>query len=93
MPLSPQDKAYWKDKLGWKAAVFLIVSTIVMGCVVWPIMLVTISATSGQASAWTWKAITEQVEGNFMLALLVSTIMWFIGQLYIWMDWLPPRRR
>lgn len=93
MPLTPQDQAYWKERLGWKAAVFLVVSTVVMGCVVAPLAMFFLSWSSGHASDWTWASAFDFATANFWLALLVSTIMWFVGQLYRWMDWLPPRRR
>jgi hypothetical protein len=92
MPLTPQDKAYWKDRLGWKAFVFLVLSTEIVGCVVWPILLYVMNQTSNPPGVWSWAITSGAIGSYFMLALLVSTIMWFAGQLFLWMDWLPRQR-
>ncbi len=92
MPLSPQDQAYWKEKLGWKSFLYITAATVGMGCVVWPLVQFILSATSGHASDWTWSLMAQVVVANFFLALLVSTLIWCIGQMYYYMDWLPPRR-
>lgn len=92
MPLSPQDQAYWKEKLGWKAFVFLLLSTSIMGCIVWPLVLFALDWSGGHADQWTWADALAMAQSHFPLALLVTVIMWFFGQLYYWMGWLPSRR-
>lgn len=92
MALSPQDKAYWEDKLGWKGFVLLLAGTIFMGCLIGPIFLFTLDWSSGHTGKWTWAIALDIAQSNFMLALLVATIMWCLGRLYLWMEWLPSRR-
>lgn len=92
MALSPQDQAYWKEKLGWKAFIFLLASTIVIGCVIWPLMLFVIDWSSGRAGDWNLSDAWYIATANFPLALLVSVLMWILGQVYYWMGWLPSRR-
>jgi hypothetical protein len=92
MALSPQDQAYWKNKLGWKAFVWLFASTAVIGMVVWPLMLFIVSWFTGHADDWNWSTLSTVAGSNFWLALLVSLLSWLLGQFYRYMDWLPARR-
>ncbi len=92
MPLSPQDKAYWSEKLGWKAFAYLSLCTIIIGCVMEPLVLLTMDWSAGHGSGWTWGSLFDVAGANFFLALLVSTIIWCIGRGYLYMEWLPSRR-
>jgi succinate dehydrogenase hydrophobic anchor subunit len=92
MPLSPQDRAYWRDRLGWKAFVYLFVSAVFMGCFVYPLLLFVLAWLNGHLGDWTFAGAVDMAKANFFLALLISLMMWLIAQLYYFMDWLPPRR-
>jgi len=91
MALTPQDKAYWEDKLGWKGFVYLLVGTVSIGCFIGPLFLYLVSWMNGHADQWSWALALEISESNFMLALLVAIMVWCIGRLYLWMEWLPSR--
>jgi hypothetical protein len=92
MALSPQDQAYWKEKLGWKGFGFLLASTMIIGCVIWPLLLFVQDWLRGHAGDWAWSDGLDIAKGNFSLALLVTVIMWFFGWFFYWMRWLPSRR-
>lgn len=90
--LSPQDQAYWKEKLGWTWFLRVTSVTVFIGCVIWPIFRFVLSWQAGHAGEWTWGGTTSMIFADFFVALLVSTIVWCVGQLYLLMDWLPPRQ-
>jgi len=92
MALSPQDRAFYKEKLGWKALIYLLVATIIMGSVIWPLMLFLLDWSAGQGGKWTLAIAWNMAIANFPLALVVSAIMWSIAQFYLYMGWLPSRR-
>jgi len=92
MALSTLDRAYYKEKLGWKTLLYLFLATVVMGSVIWPLMLFLSDWSSGHADEWTWEIAWKMAATNIPLATVISTIMWLIAQFYLWMGWLPSRR-
>ena len=92
MPLTPQDQLYWKEKLGWKNYLRVLSLTAIIGCVVWPIFRYIMVWSAGNASQWNSSAAFSEVVANFFLAVLVSTLIWCLGQVFSFLDWLPPRR-
>ena len=92
MPLTPQDQLYWKEKLGWRNFLRVVTLTAIIGCVIWPIFRYIMVWSAGHLAEWTWSAAVSEIMANFMVAVLVSTIIWSVGQIMSFMDWLPPRR-
>ena len=92
MALSPQDEAYYREKLGWKGFVYLFVWTVVIGAVVWPLFLFGQDWLAGQAAHWTLQDVLALAGWGFMLGMIVSVIMYLFFRVFLAQGWLPRRR-
>ncbi len=92
MALSPQDKAYYEDKLGWKGCLYLIASTVVIGAVAWPLLLYTQDWTTRQEGSWTLNTALEVSMSGAALGMLVSSLMYLVFRVLLMQGWLPRRR-
>ena len=92
MALSPQDQAYYEEKLGVKGFIPFFVATVLIGSVIWPLMLYLMDLSAGSTSAWTGKVVGNLMIMGFMLGSVVSVVMNLIFRFLLWIGWLPSRR-
>ncbi len=92
MALSPQDYAFYHEKLKWKAFLWLFFTTTAMGAIFCPVLLYYQDYSIGQTGKWSWRVIGELSLIGVMLGTIVSLIMFFLARFYLWMGWLPRRR-
>ncbi len=88
MALSPQDKLYWQQRLGWKTFFYLWLATIFLGTVAFPLFLYSRGELAGSTSA----DFQSLILSGFFLGSLVTMLIYGIGRFYLHMGWLPPRR-
>jgi hypothetical protein len=92
MALSPQDRAFYEEKLNWKSFFYLLASTVGIGTVIWPLMLFVQDWSAGLAADWTVQRALGLSFDGFMFGLVVSAIMYLLFRFFLWMGWLPSRR-
>jgi hypothetical protein len=92
MALSPQDQAYYEEKLAVKGFIPFFVATVLIGAIIWPLMLFLMDWSAGNTSAWTGKVVSNLMTIGFMLGSVVSIVMNLIFRFLLWMGWLPTRR-
>ena len=92
MALSPQDRAYYEEKLNWKGALYLFGVTIAIGAVVWPLLLYLQDWQTPRESLWTQKIVLETSMNGAALGLLVSGIMYTVFRVMLSQGWMPKRR-
>lgn len=91
MSLSPHDRAYYENKLGWKAFLLLLALTVFTGAVILPGLFFMTAFISGQTHGWTGDNIAAMSLNGVYLGLIISAVMYGIARLYLHMGWLPPR--
>ncbi len=62
-----------------KKLIYLFISTIFIGCLVYPLMLFTIACINGHGGDWTFAAARDMATANFFLAALISLMMWCVA--------------
>jgi hypothetical protein len=92
MALTPEDKAYYRDKLGWKGFVYLFGWTVFIGAVIWPLFLYGQDWLAGQGSRWTIADILILSGSGFVLGMIISIIMYLLFRVFLAQEWLPRRR-
>jgi len=92
MALSPQDRAFYEEKLGWTGFIYLLISTAIMGAIIWPVLLYAQDYSAGQTGKWTFSVVRNLAFIGMMLGCIVSIVMFLLARLYLWMGWLPRRR-
>lgn len=92
MALSPQDKAYYEEKLAWKGCIILVVSTVVLGAVAWPILIYLQQMSDTPKSAWTTDLALHASANGAALGMLVSAVMYLTFRILLAQGWLPRRR-
>jgi hypothetical protein len=92
MALSPQDRAFYEEKLNWKSFFYLLAATVVIGAIVWPLMFFLNDWSVGQAANWTMQQTLNFAFDGFMFGMVVSAIMYLLFRFFLWMGWLPSRR-
>ncbi len=92
MALSPQDRAFYEEKLGWKGFLYLLLATVIMGAVIWPLLLYLQDYSAGLAGKWNFAIVRDISLSGMMLACVVSFVMYALARFYLWMGWLPRRR-
>lgn len=92
MALSPQDKAFYEEKLGWKSFGYLFGATVFMGAVIWPLLLFLQDWSMGQAGQWNFNTVYNLAVMGFLLGTVVSVVMYLIFKFFLSMGWLPKRR-
>jgi hypothetical protein len=92
MALSPQDKAFYEEKLGWKSFGYLFAATVIFGAIAWPVLLYVQDWSIGQTGTWTSTVVINLAAKGFLLGMVVSTVMYLIFKFFLEMGWLPRRR-
>ena len=92
MALSPQDKAFYEEKLGWKSFGYLFLATVIIGAVAWPLLIYLQDWTNGDTSQWTSTVVIHLATMGFLLGMVVSVVMYLIFKFFLEMEWLPKRR-
>jgi hypothetical protein len=92
MALSPQDKAFYEEKLQMKSLYILCGATSIMGGLMWPSLIFLQDWSIGQTSMWTANVAFHLFLMGFLLGLVVSVIMYLILKFLLEMGWLPSRR-
>ena len=92
MALSPQDKEFYREKMGWKSFGLLFLATVSIGAIAWPLLLYIQDWSAGDTSQWNSKVVTNLATMGFLLGMVVSTVMYLIFKLFLEMEWLPRRR-
>jgi hypothetical protein len=92
MALSPQDHAYYEEKLDVKGFIPYFIWTVVIGAILWPLMLFLMDWSYGYASNWTGQVVGRLMIIGFLLGSVVSVVMNFLFRFLLWMGWLPSRR-
>ena len=92
MALSPQDRAFYEEKLGWKGFIYLFVATVATGAVACPALLYIQDYSNGHAGSWTFKVVTNVAIIGILLGMALSVILFFLARFYLWLGWLPRRR-
>jgi len=91
MALSPQDKLFYEEKLGWRGFLYLLIATMVMGALLWPGILYLEDYSSGLAGKWTFVTVRDLAVSGILLGCIVTMIMFALARFYLWMGWLPRR--
>jgi hypothetical protein len=92
MALTPEDRAFYEEKLGWKGYVYLWALTTVVGAIIWPLLLYIQDASAGQTSKWSSTVVGQLAFCGALMGTTMSVIMYLIARFYLWMGWLPSRR-
>jgi hypothetical protein len=92
MALTPQDYAYYEEKLAVMGYLPYFFSTLLIGAIGVPLMLYMLDWSSGDTSHWTPHLVGTLIAMGCMLGSVVSVIMNFIFRFLLSMGWLPPRR-
>ena len=92
MALSPQDKAFYEEKLGWKSFGYLWGATVILGAIIWPLLLYLQDRSAGQTDKWTFNTVYDLAIMGFLLGTVVSVVMYLIFKFFLSMEWLPRRR-
>jgi len=92
MALSPQDRAFYEEKLNWKSFFYLLGATVGIGAVVWPLMFFLQDWSAGRAADWTIQQVLNLAFDGFTFGLVVSALMYLLFRFFLWMNWLPSRR-
>jgi len=92
MALSPQDKAFYEEKLGWKSFGYLFTATVVIGAIAWPSLIYVEDWSNGQTEKWSGNVVFDLAVMGFLLGTVVSVVMYLIFKLFLAMEWLPSRR-
>jgi hypothetical protein len=92
MALSPQDRAFYEEKLGWKGFGYLFVATVVTGAIACPLVLYIQDYSIGRAASWNFGILTNVAISGMLLGMALSVIMFFLARFYLWLGWLPRRR-
>ena len=92
MALTPQDRAYYESRLGWKGGLYLLGVTVIMGGVLWPTLLFLQDYFNGVKTPWSWALAFALALSGMGLGVVVSMMMYLLARFYLWMGWLPRRR-
>ena len=92
MALTPQDRAFYQEKLGWLGFLYLLIVTVLVGAVMWPALLYLQDYLNGQAGRWNFKIVFNVAISGMLLGCVVSVIMFALARLYLRLGWLPRRR-
>ena len=92
MALTPQDRAFYEEKLNWKSFFTLFAATCAIGAVAWPLSMFAQVWSDGRAADWSFGLTLNLALNGFMFGLVVSAIMYLLFRLFLWLGWLPSRR-
>jgi hypothetical protein len=92
MALSPEDRAYYEEKLNWKGYVWLWGVTVIVGAIIWPLLIYIQDASAGQTGKWSAEVVGQLAFCGALMGTTMSVIMYLIARFYLWMGWLPSRR-
>jgi len=92
MALSPQDKAFYEEKLGWKSFGYLFAATVIIGAIAWPLLIFLQDWSNGETSKWSFNVVYKLAVMGFLLGTVVSVVMYLIFKFFLSMEWLPRRR-
>jgi len=92
MALSPQDKAFYEEKLGWKSFGILYVATVTIGAIAWPLLAYVQDWSNGTTERWSGNVVFQVALIGFMLGTVVSVLMYLAFKFLLEMEWLPSRR-
>jgi hypothetical protein len=92
MALSPEDRAFYEEKLGWRGFIYLFIATVVVGAISWPVVLYIQDASAGQTGSWSFTVVRNVALSGMLLGVVVSLFMFVLARFYLWLGWLPRRR-
>jgi hypothetical protein len=92
MALTPQDAAFYNEKLGWRGFIYLLIATVLFGAFIWPVLLYVQDYSAGKTGDWSFVVVRNLALNGMMLGCIVSILMFFLARFYLWMGWLPRRR-
>jgi len=92
MALSPQDQAFYEDKLSLKSFGYLFGATVIIGAVAWPLLMFFQDWSHGLAGRWNAQIIFDFSAVGFLLGSVVAVVMYLLFKLFLEMGWLPKRR-
>jgi hypothetical protein len=92
MALSPEDRAFYEEKLGWKGFIYLYVATVLVGAIMWPAILYVHDESNGQTAQWSFTVVRNLAISGMLLGTAMSVIMFVLARFYLWLGWLPRRR-
>lgn len=92
MALSPQDRAFYEEKLGWKGFIYLFIATVITGALACPVLLYVQDYAGGHAASWNFAVAENVAIVGMLLGTALSVIMFFLARFYLWLGWLPRRR-
>jgi len=92
MALSPQDKAFYQEKLGWKSFGYLLAVTVIIGAIAWPLLAFIQDWSDGNTSKWNANQVFDLMVFGSLLGMVVSAVMYLIFKFFLEMEWLPKRR-
>jgi xanthine/uracil permease len=92
MALTPEDRAYYEQKLGWNGYLCLLAATMTVGAIAMPLLLYIQDWSDGETSKWSFTVVRNLVLNGVMLGTIVSLVMFVLARFYLWLGWLPRRR-
>ena len=92
MALTPEDRAYYEERLGWRGFLYLFIATVVTGSIACPALLYAQDSSNGQTASWTSKVVMNLAIIGMLAGTALSVIMFFLARFYLWLGWLPRRR-
>jgi len=93
MALSPQDKAFYEEKLGLKSFGFLLLATAGVGAISWPVLIYLQDSIDGDTSKWSMNVAYNLAVMGFLLGTVVSVILYLLFKFFLEMEWLPKPRK
>jgi hypothetical protein len=92
MALSPQDQAFYDEKLGWKGFLYLLAATMLVGAISWPTVLYLQDSAAGNTGKWDFHVVVQLALSGMLLGTIVSLLMFCLARVYLTLGWLPRRR-
>jgi hypothetical protein len=92
MALTPEDRAFYEEKLGLKGLLYLLIATVLVGAIAWPLLFYVQDYSTGQTSKWSFLVVRDFAFTGAMFGSILAAIMFAAARFYLWMGWLPRRR-
>jgi len=92
MALSPQDKAYYEEKLALNSFGYFFGATVLIGAIAWPLVFYIQDWSIGQTDKWDSTVVSHLAIMGGLLGSVISVIMYLIFKFFLEIGWLPKRR-
>jgi len=92
MALSPQDQAYYEQKLSLRSFAYVFGIMLIVGSVSCPLLLYVQDYSAGLGDKWTGQVWFHMSLVGFVLGAVSGTLMYLTFRILLEFGWLPSRR-